>query len=49
MLKEYKIPAGVFKISALNTYVDIENDVDKTFKKQRGKEFEIMFEVYKMN
>lgn len=36
-------------IRDLNAYNIIENGVDMAFKKQKGKGFEIMFEVYKMN
>lgn len=43
-LKECKVPAGVSDISGLNTYIDIENDVDMAFTRQKRREFEVMFD-----
>lgn len=48
-LKEYKIPAGVSKTSDLNAYIYIENGLNMAFQKQKGREFSIMLDVYKMN
>lgn len=48
-LKEYKIPAGVSKTSDPSVYIDIENGFDTASQKQKGKEFAITFDVYKIN